>query len=536
MAESTTRLSSSYFQDMTFTLSNGGISYDFKGDILAKMSKKVANLLRQGITHKEILRHLEPDTFEAFVSACKLEPFKVTPKNAHELYSLAQEWEIPSLEKFANEFIQSKKLEAPEPVDYLQVLKTKAADRTYTNDDIKNVSSIINDAMESEDFTDLPPEIIFQCLLAADPYDIDPENLLNLTLELFDKKASSAVPVTTLIDFEKMNAEQRKKLILNEKMNTMNFTYFVAQSLSHFRNHEKDTSSALQHRVGIKILELAESAEKARKKGEEDYNESHVPDMEALKHQIERQEEEIKTLRQQLEADNSAFQDAESKRQEELDGFTNTVKEINDQGEESGLFVMNETEQTQKLIAEHIDTLRDEFAKKLEEARAENSTECDGILEHTKEQVQEQSTHIDAISTKFDDFKTNIDAMDTIVKSTRSTLAAKIVRDKLRMDEFIRDNENRFEIFNNSEANWELTPDDVKGAEEMIDDFEGELNNLCPIRGNAQTSPPPSPRAQPKAEESQTDRFQLEEEDFNEEEEEEEEEEALSVVSGAVPN
>ena len=533
MAESTTKISSSYFSDMTFTLSNGGLSHEFKGDILAKMSKKVSNLLRQGITHKEILRQIEPDTFEAFVNACQLEPFKVTPKTAHELLALAQEWEIPSLEKFANEFIQQKKLEPPQPVDYLQVLKTKAADRTYTNEDIKNVSSIINDAMESEDFTDLPPELIFQCLLYADPYEINAENLLNLTIELFDKKASSAVPLTTLIDFDIMNAEQRKKLILNEKMNTMNFSFFASQSLSHFRNHEKDTSSALQHRVGIRIAELAESADKARKKCEEEYEESHYPDMETLKRQIEKQENEIHELLEQLNAESSAFQEAEAKRLEQLGEFKDTVKSINDQGEESGLFVMNETEQTQKLISEHIDELRHEFEEKLNEAKAENDKECEEILEHTKQTVDEQSKHIDEIDTKFGDFKTNIDAMDVIVKSTRATLAAKIVRDKLRMDEFIRDNEHRFEIFNDSEAHWELTPDDVKEAEANIDDFEAELNVLCPIRGNAQVSPPASPRAQPK-DESQTDKYQLEEEDFLEEEEEEEEEEALSQVSASV--
>ena len=535
MAESTTKISSSYFSDMTFTLTCGGSSHDFKGDILAKMSKKVSNLLRQGITHKEILRQIEPDTFEAFVNACQLEPFKVTPKTAHELLALAQEWEIPSLEKFANEFIQSKKLEPPQPVDYLQVLKAKAADRTYTNEDIKNVSSVINDAMESEDFTDLPPELIFQCLLFADPCEIDPEHLLNLTNELFEKKASSAVPLTTLLDFEKMNAEQRKKLILNEKMNTMNFTYFVSQSLSHFRNHEKDSSSALQHRVGIRIAELADSADKARRKCEEEYEESHIPDMEALKRQIERQDQEIQELLEQLKADSSAFQEAETNRQTQLDEYKNTVKSINDQGEESGLFVMNETEQTQKLISEHIDTLRAEFEEKLNEAKAENDKECEEILNHTSQTVEEQSKHIDEIDTHFGDFKTNIDAMDEIVKKTRSTLAAKIIRDKLRMDEFIRDPDHRHEIFNDSEAHWELTPQDVKDAETMIDDFEAELNVLCPIRGNAQVSPPASPRAQPK-EESQTDRFQLEEEDFLEEEEEEEEEEAMSQVSAAVNN
>ena len=430
---------------MTYYLVRSVKRIGLKGDILAKMSKKVSNLLRQGITHKEILRQIEPDTFEAFVSACQLEPFKVTPKTAHELLALAQEWEIPSLEKFANEFIQSKKLEAPQPVDYLQVLKTKAADRTYTNEDIKNVSSVINDAMESEDFTDLPPEIIFQCLLYADPYVIDPESLLSLTFDLLEKKASSAVPLTTFIDFEKMTPEQRKTLIRSEKMNTMNLSFFIAQSLSHFRNHEKDTSTALQHRVGIRIAELAESADKARRKCEEEYEESHIPDMDALKRQIERQDQEIQELLEQLNADSSAFQEAESKRQEQLGEFKDTVNSIHDQGEESGLFVMNETEQTRKLISEHIDSLRAEFEEKLNEAKAENDKECVDILEDTQKDVEGKSKAIDEIDTKFGDFKTNIDAMDVIVKSTRSTLAAKIIRDKLRMDDFIRDKESRIE-------------------------------------------------------------------------------------------
>lgn len=539
MTEGKPRVRSSYFSNTFFTLSMGNLTHDLNGEIFSKMSKKCATLLRQGITSKELLRQVTEDTFNTFISACQTDQFKVTAKNAFELLYLAKDWEIPALEKFTNEYIQSKGLEAPESIDYLQVLIDKSAERNFTIGDVKNVAATVNEYMADERFTTLPPEVIFQVLMAADPTEIDPDGLLQLTFSLFNAKPSSAVPTTTLDDFEKLTKEQRHTLIRSEKMNGMNINYFVAWALSRYRNYSKFQDKALQGRVQIRIAELADSAEKARQLNEVAIENQHVQDIADLHKQLEEQEAEIAQLLEEIEADKEAFAETEAKRQEELLQAEQEVQGAKDHGDQSQLFTLDQNEQVNKLISEELQNLRAELEEKIDEAGREQEIKCREVLCATQESANDPADAISEIETKFASFKDQIETLNSILLSNRSTLTAKMIRDKIRCDEFIRDNDRMLEIFNRSSLLWDLTPQQVQQSDEMIEDFERDLNQLCPIRGNTQFSPPPSSKASPiKASnrtDSQTGNYQLNEELFDEEEEEEEEmeeeeEEAMSVT------
>ncbi|OHT13321.1 hypothetical protein TRFO_16520 [Tritrichomonas foetus] len=314
----------------------------------------------------------------------------------------------------------------------------------------------------------------------------------------------------------------------------LNFNYNVAWALSHAKNSSADGTKELLVRQHIKIAELAIQVDRARKVTKETYSNLHKQDIEDLKKQIEDQDAELNELYEILRNQSDAFEDAEAQRQEEFGPLHEGVDEVKKIGEESMLLEKSANEQTQMLIEENINQLRDDLVVKIEEIPVIHNIECDKIQEATDQLLQDPTLAIDEIVAKFDDYKEKVQKMSEIVASNRTTLTAKIVRDKLRCDEFIRDNDNRFEIFAESSHKWDVTVDQLKEAEEMIEDFERGLNTLCPIRGNAQYSPPQSPKASPKpspkknldSEQSQTDRFQLEEED-----EEEEEEEAYSCLN-----
>ena len=521
-----TKISSACFANLTFTLSMGSLSHEFKGEIFAKMSKKCATLLRQGITKAQIRRQIDQETFNAFVDACQLQPFKVTPKNAYELYRLAQEWGIPSLEKFAGDYIASKEIEEPERTDYVQILFEKCRNREVSQDDVLNVAADINEAMNDERFSRLPPEVIFQVLLAADNKEIDPQLLLDMTMRIFDQKASTAVATSLLMNFEKLTPEQRRKVISSEKMHDQNFDYFVAWALSALRDAANDGADQLKVRQKIKIAELAFAIDRARKVTKEAYMNLHKQEIEDFSERLERQQAELDELRERIKVQDEQFEQVEAQIQEGLIDLHKGVDEVKADGE-STILEKTVQEQVQELLDEQTDKLREELTKAIDDAYQYHQGECDRIEKETNDMMAGPTQEIDQILQSFSDFHDKVKEMSDIVISNRSTLTAKIVRDKLRNDEYIRDNENRFEIFTDSSAKWDLTADQVREAEEMIEDLERGLNQLCPIRGNAQYSPPQSPRSSPKK--AETERFQLEED-----EEEEEEEAAYSRLSGSV--
>ena len=69
------------------------------------------------------------------------------------------------------------------------------------------------------------------------------------------------------------------------------------------------------------------------------------------------------------------------------------------------------------------------------------------------------------------------------IDNLKSILLAKIIRDKIRSDKYIRDSEHRFDLFNDDIPSWNQTADQARKAEEFIVNLEAKLDKLCPIRG-----------------------------------------------------
>jgi len=65
----------------------------------------------------------------------------------------------------------------------------------------------------------------------------------------------------------------------------------------------------------------------------------------------------------------------------------------------------------------------------------------------------------------------------------KATIVAKVVRDQLRFDHFLRDVERRFSAFGGGEALWGLRADQVREAERLIARVEEGVARACPIAG-----------------------------------------------------
>ena len=514
----------SYFSNLTFTLVNGPYRHVFKGDLFAKMSKRCSSLLEQGITEGIIMRKLDKEVFDIFVSACQLKPFKITTKNAYELLNLSREWEIPSLEKFANDYINSKDLNPPPPKDYVQILQDRVKENLADIDDIRSVAANINEAMDDDRFIAMPPEIIFQTILAADPHQVDAEKLLKFTMMMFDKKPSTGIPLTLLVDFEKMTPEQRSRVFGSRKMHEENVNYFVAWALSEIRDRNAAATKELVNRNNLRIAKLADAIGKARKADKYKYYEDHEEELNNITNQIQQQEKEIGELLELIKKDNEEEKELEEKRQSLLQANQEAIQEIEKDGEQCQISVAGTTAQVRAMVRNQIAFLREELERETRAVADDNDAKCDEVLEALKVPVKEQADNITRMLERTKHLGEVIEKTNRDIHNTKSLLTAKIVRDKLRFDEFIRDTDKRFEIFNQSSQKWDLTSDEVEKSEKLIEGFEADMNKFCPIRGNSNYSPPTSPKMITKKPEKPVEKEPSvhEKSHLNEEEEEEE--------------
>ncbi|OHT03764.1 hypothetical protein TRFO_06613 [Tritrichomonas foetus] len=487
------RSNAGYFVDQSFTLLMGSQRHVFKGDLFAKMSKRCASLLEKGITEAAIMRRVDKDIFDAFVAACQLKPFKVTAKNAYELLYLAKEWEIASLEKFANDYINQKDLNPPAPKDYIQILADRSKEDTVEIDDIRAVAAEINDAFNDDRFIALPPEIIFQTILTADPHDVDPEKLLNFTMSLFDKKPSTGIPLTLLMNFEKLNPEQRSKIFTSPKMHVETLNYFIAWAITSIRNRACSETKELLNRSNFRVAKLADSIERARKSDKAKYHEDHDDELHQLTKQIADQEKELHELMELIENDANEEIEAEKTRQSTLEVNQDSVSEIQRVGNECQINVAGTNAQIRQIVKEMLSGLRTELDGEVEAVREDNDIKCTEILDQLKIPVKEQSNVITKLLERTTGLRTVIEKTNKEIHSAKCVLVAKVLRDKLRCDEFIRDTDKRFEIFNTSQK-WDISPSEVEASDLIIEGFESNMNRLCPIRGNSNYSPPTSPK------------------------------------------
>ncbi|OHT06782.1 hypothetical protein TRFO_05477 [Tritrichomonas foetus] len=481
--------------DNTFTLYMGKARYIFEGDIFAKMSKKCARLVRQGIHQGTIMKKIRQDTFEAFIAACQLQPFKVSAANAYELLDLAIDWMVPSLEKFANDFIKSKDLPPPPPIDYLEVLKDHCNLKIQDINDIRAVAAIINKALVDARFASLPPEIIFQTILTADPHTIDQQLLVNFVLSMFDKKQSTAVPQTLQMDFDLLNNEQKDKVFFSKKMHEQNINFFVAWSLSAARNRAERDLQENYTKFHQDFGELYESLKKANRTSRNKLKKIHeqeIADMNAL---IAKQKKEIEDLIEQAREEDKRFDEDEYDHQEQLEKMREELQKIEEIGQECNLGSPGAASQVKAVVKEQINQLREDLDKQIQGVRDVNEQNLKKIFDELMHPIEEFRKVITDLFGKSDQMTDSIEDLKNTITTMKATLTAKIVRDKLRCDKFIRATDDRFKLFKTKPPIWGLSPKQVEDSEQFILGLEERLDQLCPIRGNQQCSPPQTPMA-----------------------------------------
>lgn len=484
--------------DDTFTLYMGKAKYVFQSDIFAKMSKKCAKLIQQGIHQGTIMKAVRQDTFEAFIAACQLQPFKVSAANVYELLDLSIDWQVTSLEKFANDFIESKKdkLQPPPKIDYIELLINRVQQNIYDINDIRAVSAIINEALLDSRFSTLPPEVIFQVILSSDPHEIDQQLLIDFVLSMFDKKPSTAVPLTLFMNFDLMSGEQNDKVFFSKKMHEENLGFFVSWILSYTRNNSERELQESFSKFHQDFGDLYENMKKASRNSRNKLKKLHDQEIAEMEQTIAKQKEELEKLIEEAKEEDRQIEEDEKEHQAEIAKMKEELAKIEQVGEECNIEEPDTEGQIKSVVNEEIEKLKEDLNEQMEKVRTKNQTNCQKISDDLMKPIDEFKKVIDDMLVKSTEMTNSIDELNTSITEMKSSLTAKIVRDKLRCDKSIRDIENRFKLFENkNKSPWNLSADQIENSERFINALEVRLDQLCPIRGNQQCSPPQTPMA-----------------------------------------
>ena len=464
-----------------FTLWCGDQSYNFKGDIFLKMSKKAARIAQSGKTEGIISRQVNDDVFKSFCAACELKAFTVNSKNAYELKTLADEWEVASLEKYINNYIKEKNIATPPPSDYLGTLIQHCENDIEDTKDILNVADYINDALRDERFANLPPEILFKVCNAADPQKIDNQQLINFILHLLESNPSNAVPLILLIDFDRLTKDQRSLIFRTSDVHEENIGYFIANAMSSARNKNEAETRQAEAQLNEDLEKMRESLSKQQEKMAEKMKHDQDEQLDELDQEVEQMSTLIQELnngalqqRQKIEqnalAHENAFEDMKQ-RLAIIEKLT-TNREPDDHSDKIDQEVSDQMNELNDELEVEVKNLNNEDTRYCQTKQRELKRAIDAEQKRLKQLREEAEKHVDNLN------ETNEDLTDL-----KATLASKIVRDRLRFDKFIRKVDNRLDLFKEEPGVWGLEPDRVSRAEKFINDIEEKVDEFCPIRG-----------------------------------------------------
>lgn len=487
----------------TFSLWCNNKRMEFDAEIFAKMSRKCAQLIREGRTQGIIDRRVRLETLDAFVNACQLKAFKVTATNAFELKTLAIEWGVQSLENFVDNYINQKKLDEPQNIDHLGILIDHLNHGIDDPNDIYAVANLINDALRDERFEKVAPEVIFKILIACDQKKVDDEEsqannsehqildqqlLIDFTLNLLKdpQTVSSAIPLTLLIDFRLLTKEQRELLFHCKEMHEQNIGYFVAHSMSATRNKAEREIAQSESELLTDLYALRDQLKQQQRSNVSKLKKEQDESINDLKENLNKQQETIKDLQNTGVQFESTLDNDADEHEERFQKMKELLDQIDSYTSQRDSVATDKEALIKSQVQEQLAPVKKEINEKVKNLAIEDQQKTLDLENRLTKAVEDEKKRLRQLSARLDNTDEEADKTNEELSDIKATLAAKIVHDRLRFDKYLRNNENRFAAFAKTDTEpgvWDLEPEKVGQAEQFVIQIEDIVAQNCPIRG-----------------------------------------------------
>lgn len=467
-----------------FTLIINGQPNEFKSATFSRVSRKAHQLMKEGIYEETIDKELSEDSADAFVKACRLQNFKVTSANAFDLLDLSIEWKIVNLEKFVEKYCKTKGLTRPEPedsTDYLAIFMEKMSQRTLEQEDYINVAKRINQYITDERMLKIHTLPLFRLILASEYTPVDDQKLVEFVMKIIKVNPNAAVPLLLRVNYDLLTPEEDDTVFDTPQTHEQNINFFIASSCSATRNRTFRILQAIEQSIQDSLNETSKEAKVDRHNYLRTMNEDYRKRVNEMKEIVDRQKQQIEDLKKYREIMITRRQEVENEfkeKNEELDNQRSNVSDMmdhrRDQNEalkaQVGKEIGKQAGQVRQKVLNDFDTLKDAD----EERRESGAQYRQNSLDSLKRNVERMKKNCQVI-------KAEVTAYSKETEHTRAILAAKMVKDFMRFDNFIRKTERRHKIFDERSI-WNLSSAEVKSSEEELNVIERRIDKICPIR------------------------------------------------------
>ena len=469
-------------KNQTFSLWCNNKKFELIASIFAQLSKQAALLMEAGIYEGDIIPRVRPESFTTFVAVCQLQPFKISSSCVFELEMLANDWEVPSLLKYCDDYIKSRNLERPPDEDYLGQLLDHLSKGIQDPNDVPAVANMVNLALQDDRFMKVPPETIFQILLTAESRGVDEQLLINFVMRTFEIEPTTAVPLVLLCNFDLFTPEQRDKLFQSREMHEQSLGFFIAESISATTNRIAKQLSLTERIQQASIADLKAKLQTTQKTPSNNIHEEGRTDVLELKKHLAKQQNIIDGLIKDTEDVDLEIKMNTEDQKEDLNKVRQELAELDETMENSGTKIATLTDEALQNTKQEIENIRKDIEQRLNNLEKQNTLTTEKMRNDLIQPMKSYKTRLAAS-------KSDATTLEELLKTTinevadlQAVTAAKIVRDRLKHDEVVRKIEERFSIFENEDSLWGLTPQQVQEAEEFINMIEKRVEQSCPIR------------------------------------------------------
>lgn len=468
-----------------FKLRCNNQTYEIPADTFSKVSKKCAALVKSNDFQSVINHPVSEEVLNSFICACNLQQFKVALNTAFELLDLSREWGIPTLEAFVMNYIKTKGIQRDETKDclgpLLEHLEDEDENSEYISNDIANVARHLNKYLDDDRLREVHPEVLFKILNQADPDDYDQQLFVNFVMKLFEDEPEKAVPLTLLMNFDLLTLDQVEQVFQCREMHEQALGYFIAASMSTSRNKMEAENDKIEQTQMNELQDIKDEIKKRRLLSLTKLQKEFAAEKSEIMNVIEQQGKQIAKLKKLKEYQDEKIKDSiesfdktAAKFDREILRQRTLLRKKRELLADRKVYIIDEYERQSSIIHEEAENVLDDF---------ENRTKSK--IEYLQKKV---NPPINKIIKKTNDLKDNslaihekLNDANYWVQSNRATLAAKIVHDQVRFNQFLRDLSTRFDAFKTDDKIWELDADQVEEAEKIVVQMEKRITSSCPL-------------------------------------------------------
>jgi hypothetical protein len=441
--------------------------------LFAKASDKFREIYAKYPEEYVVEDETTPSVFLTLIRACQKRACHTSADEVYELRELAEEWGVSIVKNYCDRKIKEFKLEETPEEDAIELLFSNIRNGEDVAEAIDLIVEHINYYIKQERFTEIPTKLIYEILTKAEVIGVDQNELIKTVLTKLDMSPQTAVPLILRLNFNKLTENEYDEIFGNGEIHNQNINYYTAMALSSVYENTRIYLDNFDARFAVETKKVLEEIDrdhyniflKSKKAKEIDFQKINV----ALNEQQAHIDDLTRVLELQTQALTEALiraRDAPSNQQLQRRAQFSINKSIKKCGKKLVELIDASDARAQDILND----LLEKYQTILEEAVSKI-----GDIEPEKKAImQDQKTLLEAID------KRNR-ALNDEMHSIRTYMAAKIVRDKVRGDQFLRKVENRYNILDDPGL-WSVSLEEFEIAESEIAKLEEELQKTFPIQ------------------------------------------------------